>query len=176
MKDTTKRILFTTDGSDCSFAAFEQAIAMAKSQNTGLIFLSIIPPAITTMSPYEGTVVPANLAEISKHKKIAMEKQILARITGVKVDVPFGIEVVEEVSPARAILTRIEEDDVALVVMATHGHTGLKHILFGSTVEKVVRRSPVPVLTVRSLPVPEGDPEWNEEVSTAGPARKGQDG
>ena len=37
-----------------------------------------------------------------------------------------------------------------LIVIATHGHTGIKHLLLGSTAEKVVRKSPCPVLTVRN--------------------------
>jgi len=43
----------------------------------------------------------------------------------------------------------VREKDIDLLVMATHGQTGISHALFGSTTEKVVRRRPVPVITVR---------------------------
>lgn len=52
-------------------------------------------------------------------------------------------------TPIREILRITSEQGVDLVVMATHGQTGITHALFGSTTEKVVRRSTVPVLTVR---------------------------
>jgi len=42
------------------------------------------------------------------------------------------------------------EKNVDLIIIATHGHTGVEHILFGSTVEKVVRKAPCPVLVVRT--------------------------
>jgi nucleotide-binding universal stress UspA family protein len=41
------------------------------------------------------------------------------------------------------------EHDVDLILLGTHGRTGLDHVLFGSTAEKVVRKSPIPVMTVR---------------------------
>ncbi|MEE9431540.1 MAG: universal stress protein, partial [Melioribacteraceae bacterium] len=41
------------------------------------------------------------------------------------------------------------EEDIDLIIIATHGHTGMEHLLFGSTAEKVVRKAPCPVLTLR---------------------------
>ena len=41
------------------------------------------------------------------------------------------------------------ELDIDLIIIATHGHTGMEHLLFGSTAEKVVRKAPCPVLTLR---------------------------
>lgn len=52
-------------------------------------------------------------------------------------------------SPAEAIVHMAQERAVDLIVMGTHGHTGLQHILLGSIAEKVVRLAPCPVLTVR---------------------------
>jgi nucleotide-binding universal stress UspA family protein len=56
----------------------------------------------------------------------------------IKTGKPF-VEIVE---------TAIEED-IDLIIIATHGHTGIEHVLFGSTAEKVVRKAPCPVLTIR---------------------------
>ena len=66
-----------------------------------------------------------------------------------------GVEVVtaiEEGKPAKAIVSYADEKDADMVVMGTHGRTGLDHYLIGSVTEKVVRLADVPVLTV---PLPE---------------------
>ena len=57
--------------------------------------------------------------------------------------------VFREGEPFVEIIRRARKDSVDLIVMGTHGRTGLDHVLFGSTAEKVVRKSPCPVLTVR---------------------------
>jgi nucleotide-binding universal stress UspA family protein len=64
-----------------------------------------------------------------------------------------GVETIEGVvssgTPHRAILDYVDEEDVDLVVMGTHGRTGLDRYLLGSVTEKVVRLSDAPVITVR---------------------------
>ena len=52
-------------------------------------------------------------------------------------------------TPAREIRRFAEENGMELIVLGTHGRTGLDHVLFGSTAEKVVRKSPVPVMSIR---------------------------
>jgi nucleotide-binding universal stress UspA family protein len=71
--------------------------------------------------------------------------KIAAKNGGVKyvTDVKHG-------NSAEEILRAIDEYKPDLVVMATHGRTGLKHMLMGSVAERIVRLSPVPVLTVRA--------------------------
>ena len=54
-----------------------------------------------------------------------------------------------EGAPFAEIVRYAREKDVDLIVMGTHGHTGLAHVLVGSVTEKVVRKAPCPVLTVR---------------------------
>ncbi|MFN4111354.1 MAG: universal stress protein, partial [Ignavibacteria bacterium] len=57
--------------------------------------------------------------------------------------------IVKTGKPFLEIINAAKELNCDLIIIATHGHTGIEHILFGSTAEKVVRKSPVPVLTVR---------------------------
>jgi nucleotide-binding universal stress UspA family protein len=67
-------------------------------------------------------------------------------------DVPAGVRAVSKVrtgKPHQEILADAREQKADLIVMATHGHTGVEHILFGSTAERVVRGAPCPVLTIR---------------------------
>ena len=56
---------------------------------------------------------------------------------------------VAEGLPFTEILRVAREKDIDLIVMGTHGHTGLAHVFLGSVADKVVRRAPCPVLTVR---------------------------
>ena len=51
--------------------------------------------------------------------------------------------------PFLEIIETASEENVDLIIIATHGHSGVEHILFGSTAEKVVRKAPCPVLTLR---------------------------
>ena len=51
--------------------------------------------------------------------------------------------------PSREIVRLADEQDAGLIVMSTHGHTGLKRVLSGSVTERVVRRAPCPVLVIR---------------------------
>jgi nucleotide-binding universal stress UspA family protein len=51
--------------------------------------------------------------------------------------------------PFQELIRFAAENDVDLIVMSTHGHTGLKHVLLGSTAERVVRKAPCPVLTIK---------------------------
>ena len=53
--------------------------------------------------------------------------------------------------PATAIVSRAKHEKFGLIVMGTHGRTGLKHLLIGSVAENVVRTAPCPVLTVRAM-------------------------
>jgi len=53
------------------------------------------------------------------------------------------------------IMRFVDEEEIDLIVMATHGRTGLPHIIMGSVAERVVRHSPVPVLTIKPLKVQE---------------------
>ena len=58
--------------------------------------------------------------------------------------------ILRDESPAHAITSYAEKIGADLIIIATHGRTGLKHLLIGSVAERVVRHSAVPVLTLRS--------------------------
>ena len=64
-------------------------------------------------------------------------------------------EVVREGYPATVIVDEADNLEVDLVVIGTHGHTGLKHLLLGSVAQRVVQKAPCPVLTVNPAEAPE---------------------
>jgi universal stress protein A len=73
-----------------------------------------------------------------------LEKHVPTSLRGAKV-----CKVVELGRPDKTIIEKAEKESVDLIVISTHGRTGLSHILIGSVAEKVVRQAPCPVLTIR---------------------------
>jgi universal stress protein A len=133
------RILFPTDFSDASEAASRTAVALAREYDAELIMVYVVPP-VTDPSPSEG--IGALAAE-------------LAPGLTVKTEVLSGI-------PARRIADYARRQHVDLIVMGSHGRTGVSRALLGSVAEAVVRRSPCPVLVVPATAVlsrSEAEPE-----------------
>ena len=132
-----KKILVTTDLSQYSLEALEYA------QSFGLLYAS--------------RIYLIHVDEHSHHKSGDQAAAALADFVARNVDPDFKVtEVVRSGHPAAEIRKFSLEENVDLIVMATHGRTGVKHALMGSVAEKVVRLSAIPVLTVKPLPVREG--------------------
>jgi nucleotide-binding universal stress UspA family protein len=142
-----KRILIPTDFSKYSQSALKYAAALAEKfgaelhllhvvQNIGLLIpdmVNVTPPVLPS-SEQMGSAVREALARVVKEN--ALDK------------LPVQIEV-REGTPFYEIIQFAKDKDIDLIVMGTHGHTGLAHMLLGSVTEKVVRKAPCPVLTVR---------------------------
>lgn len=134
-----RKILVTTDLSEFSLAAMEYATTF------GLLFAS----KIFLLHVVEGREGHARRPEADP--QIALEKFVLNQINP---DIKL-IPVVRFGNPASEIKKFAEEEQVDLVVLATHGRTGLKHMVMGSVAEKVVRLSNIPVLAVKPHPMRE---------------------
>jgi len=141
-----RNILFTTDFSDYSRYALPYAVTMAEKFETTLHCMYVVEPVNT---PVDFGWTQVNYAELEEnHEKHA--RNILEKL--VKEELPSHVETVQAVLHGRSFSQIIEyarENEIGMIVMATHGLGGLSHILFGSTTEKVVRKSPCPVLTIR---------------------------
>jgi nucleotide-binding universal stress UspA family protein len=143
---TLDRILVPTDFSDHARQAIRYACELARRFECELHLLNVVQPLTTNVS-YGGPIPDVLLhpeqpaqAELDKLSEPGLEQ-----ISKVERTVRTGPPFLEIVRYAR-------ERDIDLIVMGTHGRTGLVHALIGSVAEKVVRKSPCPVLTVR----PEG--------------------
>jgi len=131
-----KKILVTTDLSQFSLEALEYA------QSFGLLYASrIFLLYVDEHGPHRGD-----------RDGVAALAEFVARY--VDPDIRLT-QVVRCGHPAAEIRKFSTEENVDLIVMATHGRTGVKHALLGSVAEKVVRLSAVPVLAVKPLPVRE---------------------
>jgi nucleotide-binding universal stress UspA family protein len=134
-------VLLPTDGSDVTDAA-EQAGRIAAPFDATVHVLSVVDERNRFESPSAGLAPDAWERAETDRAEAAVRETAAALPDDVAVET-----VLESGIPQAVILDYVESHDVDLVVMGTHGRTGLDHYLIGSVAERVVRNSPVPVLT-----------------------------
>ncbi|MBE0502870.1 MAG: universal stress protein [Desulfuromonadales bacterium] len=141
-----KTILFATDFSESSNEAFSYALSFARSFNARLFLLHVISEPVDM----RGFYVPHISFDSLETEIIASAKKMLSDFCAahLKATDNFASDVVSGV-PFEKIIAAAEQEHADLIVVGTHGRGGLDHLLFGSNAEKIVRKSPVPVLTVR---------------------------
>lgn len=134
-----KKILFATDFSEASQAALEYAEMLARDNQAALLILHVQEPIITYAMGETPLALDTEQPEVAK------------RLQGVvphDPTVPFEHRLVVG-SPADEIVQIADSEHVDLIVIGTHGRTGLSRLLMGSVAEVVVRRATCPVLTLR---------------------------
>lgn len=143
-------IVMTTDLSDYSLRALPYAVGLAERFDAKLKILCINEPSLPVAdAAWGGFDVRA-----TDNALLAEAKQTLDQI--VREQIPRGVPVEATVvtgNAVDAIIDYARDQNADLLVMCTHGRTGLSHVLMGSTAEAVVRRAPCPVLTLRQ-PMP----------------------
>jgi len=137
-------ILLPTDGSDGIAQAASHAEAIADRFDATVHVLSVVDTRNRFESPASGLSSEAWKEAEGERAEHAVQTTVAALSDGVAVET----DIVEGV-PKTAILDYVDDAGMDMVVMGTHGRTGLDHYLIGSVAEKVVRRSSVPVVTVR---------------------------
>lgn len=133
------RILIPTDGSDAGRSAVEHGIGLGRVHGASVHALSVVE---------EPPVSDHRLAEIREDLKArgkTWTRRVRDRSTAAGVPV---VTAVRTGVPAKEILAYAGEHDVDLIVMGTHGRTGLHRYLIGSVTERVVRLADAPVLSV----------------------------
>ena len=146
METAIKKVLVPIDFSDYSKSALKYAVNFTKSFNADIILIYVVEPVFYPPDFSMGQIaMPSINTEWDDRAKDELEKLAKSEITGVanvKTIIKTGKPFVEIIETAK-------EENVDLIIIATHGHSGVEHILFGSTAEKVVRKAPCPVLTLR---------------------------
>jgi len=145
-----KKILFCTDFSDNAHLAFTYALDLARTYQAKLLILHVTHDPIFVYPDQLYTYITDEMIrdlEASEEKKMDQEfnTYYLQKMEGFK---DYKVLLKKGVA-FYVIIQTVREESVDLIVMGTHGRTGLDHVLFGSTAEKVVRKSPAPVLTIR---------------------------
>jgi nucleotide-binding universal stress UspA family protein len=138
----SKTILVPTDFQDASLDALATAHDLGGRLGLEIVLLHSYTIPVVVYPGFDPILAPGMPEEIALTAKNALEK--LAAEHGVA---RFVLRAGE---PAAEILRAIDELKPALVAMGTHGRRGLAHLLLGSVTEKIVRSSPVPVITVHA--------------------------
>lgn len=141
-------LLLAVDFSDPSKRATEYACELARLFHAHLHLVHVVEPPVAMM-PSPGAPLPES---VLGDQEEAAKGQLQAWLPA---ESKYGFEISRRVAfgtPFVEIIRYAKENDIDLIVMATHGRSGISHLLIGSVAERVVRKAPCPVLTVR----PEG--------------------
>ena len=141
-----RRILFPTDFSEYAEDAWSYGLNFAKEFRAEVHLLHIVTPPPRLTEAYAVNFDPEALVQaLRAEASAALDKLTqgakdlgLTCLTEIRVGVDF-----------REIIDYAQGHEIDLIVMATHGRTGLAHALLGSVTEKVVRKAPCPVLTIK---------------------------
>ncbi|EMA06992.1 Nucleotide-binding universal stress protein, UspA family [Haloarcula vallismortis] len=136
-------ILLPTDGSSGAEAAIEPAGALANTTDATVHLVSVVDTRSLGIDVGSSVIIDELESVATDAVENASDRLSELGVETVETAITHGV-------PYRAILNAIEETDADLVVIGTHGRTGIDRYLLGSVAEKLVRTSPVPVMTVRA--------------------------
>lgn len=141
-----RRILAAVDFSEPSLAALEAAVELAGALRASIDILCVLEPVLfapPTGPAVELGAVRGERERVAGERLSALRSDLAARRIRCRTQVGVG-------SPERVILDRAAKLPADLVVMGTHGRSGLSHLLLGSVAERVMRGAPCPVVTARA--------------------------
>jgi nucleotide-binding universal stress UspA family protein len=141
-----RRILVPVDFSEHAQAVLDWAAHLAEEHGSRVLLLHVYHLPVE-FQQLEGAYLPADFWANVKNEA---EQQLAAYAETLR---GRGLEVealVREGYPATVIVEEATSQHADLLVIGTHGHTGLKHLLLGSIAERVVQKAPCPVLTVKN--------------------------
>lgn len=150
-----RSILVPTDFSQCGNYALSYGASLARTFGASMLCVHVIEPMVPTVG-YSGMTEPLPMADISDQLEDSAERE-LPKIA--EWEECAGLEVEELIvhGEAAAEIVRVARDrKVDLIVVSSHGRTGLGRILFGSTAEAIVRHASCPVLVVKPSQDEEG--------------------
>ena len=141
-----RKILVPHDFSDYSLHALRYAVTLAEHFDSELLVVHVVEPIVYPADFSFGQVsIPAMEEEIRKHSEEQLGEVVASEVpTGATVNTIIRVG-----KPFAEIIDFAKRENVDLIVISSHGRTGMDHVLFGSTADKVVRKAPCPVLTIR---------------------------
>ncbi len=143
-----RKILLPTDFSGCADYALPYAATIARATGATIICVHVVEPIVPAVG-YSGLAEPMPMTDISEQLEDSAERELpqladCEEFNGLEVE-----EVIVHGDAAAEIVRVAGEHQVDLIVVSSHGRTGLGRIIFGSTAEAVVRHASCPVLVVK---------------------------
>lgn len=141
--------LVAIDFSKTSEAALDHAANLSRETNGKLLLLHAIPTsAIVTSGPYEGSPEMSIEYERAQREEAQSQMEKLIRKKRLKPET-FRSLIVARGDPARVIANQANKVRASMIVMGTHGRTGLKRLVLGSVAERTLRYARCPVLIIK---------------------------
>ena len=144
-----KHILLATDGSQASQHAAALAVDLARSQGAKLMAIYVIDPypymMMGEVNPYGSQAYMAAAQEVAAQAHAAVDVLCKQGAT----PVPLQVRLIENVAAASGILQCAQEAGADLIVVGSHGRSGIMRLMLGSVASRVVAESKVPVLVAR---------------------------
>lgn len=140
------RILVPVDFSTPSSAAVTYAFNLARTFGAAVDIVHVCPLLLYAMA----SDAPPDAIEFERNLQLKLQGKLDELAQQLRSDTQSVTTHLIEGAPYEGILNTAKRVGADLIVMATHGHTGFKHLLLGSVAERVVRLSEAPVLTVRA--------------------------
>jgi nucleotide-binding universal stress UspA family protein len=140
-----KTILVPTDFSEAGAVAWDHAVAMAKCNDSRIILLYVVEPLL---SHYGVVGLVPGVKELEEKHDIASRLKLKEQVQAAE---EAGLNITSRIAsgkPWRCVVDVAKEEGAGLIVMGTHGRSGLVHDSIGSTAERVVQRACCPVLVV----------------------------
>ena len=145
-------ILCPLDFSEPSYKALDAAIELARQFGAELVLVNVVPPAVPGV-PTDPTFAFTGPGDYEKAVKLNAEEQLLLAAQRIPPELKPST-VVGDGDPADEIIRIAKDENADLIIIATHGLTGWRHLVFGSVAEEVIRLDDRPVLVI---PVHERD-------------------
>lgn len=148
MGSLIKKILVPVDFSEFSKNALRYAAEFAQQNSSEVLYLIYVIEPIIYPADFSMGQVALPSVELEVNSKAKDELENLARK-----EIPESLcyeIIIKTGKPFVEINETASEIDADLIIIASHGHTGVEQILFGSTAEKVIRKAPCPVLSLRT--------------------------
>lgn len=143
-----EKILVPVDFSECAREGARYASAFATKVGADLLLMHVTHTADFTAS--DPNVIPPEGPELVESARLAAEDKLdemvnFLPLTGISADTEVALG-----TPIEKLVERTKEPDVDMVIMSSHGHTGLRHVVLGSIAEQLVGQAHCPVLVVPS--------------------------
>jgi nucleotide-binding universal stress UspA family protein len=142
-----RRILHPTDFSSASRPAFERALGLARDSRAELIILHVLAPVIPVVG--EGYIPPQTYEAIDTAARKSAQKKLDALVARARKAGVRARALLLEGTAHERIASAAKAQRVDLIVMGTHGRSGLARLFIGSVASRVVSAAPCPVMTVR---------------------------